>query len=382
MSTRILHIITSLDVGGAQVSLLRLLSHLGDQFTSEVVSLTTENIIGKQIRELGIPVHALGLRPGVPDPRLVTRLAGVIRRFQPDLIQTWMYHADLSGGLAARIAGSPPVIWNIRHSLGNLRDLKSSTRLVVKACALASHCLPVKIICNAQAGLRSHAAVGYDIVKMLVIPNGFDLEEFHPDLHARLSVRHELGLPDETILIGLCGRFHPQKDHENFLQAAGILHRNNPEIRFVLWGKDVYLENTIFQQWISHYGLGECVHLLGPRTDSPRLNAALDIATLSAAFGEAFPNVVGEAMACEVPCVVTDVGDAALIVGDTGKVVPVRSASSLADAWEEMLIMPYQERILLGKNARKRMVEHFSLKKTTAAYAGLYQDIIQPAREK
>jgi glycosyltransferase involved in cell wall biosynthesis len=188
-----------------------------------------------------------------------------------------------------------------------------------------------------------------------------------------------LGVDDSIPLIGMCGRFDLQKDHHNFLAAAGLLRALLPDAQFVLWGKGVDLENPHLSAWIAEEGLGQAVHLLGFRTDSPRLNAALDVATLSAAYGEAFPNVVGEAMACAVPCVVTGVGDAAYIVGETGRAVPPGSPEALAAAWAELLSLPAAERKALGTAARKRVENLFSLEKMGAAYAQLYRDIIGDA---
>ena len=188
-----------------------------------------------------------------------------------------------------------------------------------------------------------------------------------------------LGVDDSIPLIGMCGRFDLQKDHHNFLAAAGVLRALLPDAQFVLWGKGVDRENPLLSTWIAEEGLAPAVHLLGFRTDSSRLNAALDIATLSAAYGEAFPNVVGEAMACAIPCAVTDVGDAAYIVGETGRVVPAGDPEALAAAWAELLSLPAAERSALGAQARERIEEVFSLEKMGAAYAQLYRDIIGDA---
>jgi glycosyltransferase involved in cell wall biosynthesis len=377
---RILHLIADLSAGGAEMTLYRLLSYLdAREFPAEVVSLTGDAPLGEKIRALGVPVTGLEMKPGLPDPRLVTRVREQILRFRPDLIQTWMYHADLVGGIAAKLSGNPVVIWNIRHTLVRSSDVKRSTLFVARANAFLSRSIPARIICCADAALESHAALGYAREKMSVIPNGFDLEAFRPDPVARGEVRATLGVDDSIPLIGMCGRFDLQKDHHNFLAAAGLLRALLPDAQFVLWGKGVDLENPHLSAWIAEEGLGQAVHLLGFRTDSPRLNAALDVATLSAAYGEAFPNVVGEAMACAVPCVVTGVGDAAYIVGETGRVVPPGSPEALAAAWAELLSLPAAERKALGTAARKRVENLFSLEKMGAAYAQLYRDIIGDA---
>jgi len=379
---KVMHVITGLGTGGAQMALYRLLSRLDlQEFRSRVVSLADEEAeaIGDRIRALNVRVNTLGIRRGLPDPRLVTRLRTELLGFQPDLVQTWMYHADLVGGIAAKLAGSPPVVWNIRHSLARSSDVKRSTLLVAQANAAFSSWLPQRIVCCAAAALESHTALGYRREKMTVIPNGFDLEIFRPDKVARREVRTALGMEDDSPLIGMCARFDPQKDHHSFVRAAGALHRLFPFAHFILWGKGVDRDNPQLLDWIAAQGLGEYVHLLGLRGDTPRLNAALDIATLSAAYGEAFPNVIGEAMACGVPCVLTDVGDSAYIVGSTGRVVPPRHPEALASAWGEVLNLSREKRVELGWQARQRIADLFSLEKMASSYAELYRDLIGSA---
>jgi glycosyltransferase involved in cell wall biosynthesis len=373
---RVAHVIAGLGVGGAEMSLLKLLSTLDrDEFPAEVISLTGDAPLGERIRLLGIPVHALDLAPGRPDPRLVLRLASRLRRSRPDVVLTWMYHADLIGGLAARLAGSPPVVWNVRHTVKSLAEFKPGTRLVVRLNARLSHSLPARIVCNAEAGRRSHAAIGYAADKMAVIPNGFDIDAFRPDPQARRQVRQELGLGERTPLVGLCARFHPDKDHHNFFRAAALLHARTPDVHFLLWGKGVDKSNPQISAWLDEGNLRGVARLLGPRDDSPRLTAALDVAALSSA-SEAFPTVVGEAMACEIPCAVTDVGDAADIVGETGRVVPPGDPQALAAAWQSLLALPAAERHALGQQARRRVLARFDLRQTAAAYARLVRDII------
>jgi glycosyltransferase involved in cell wall biosynthesis len=378
---KILHVITDLSMGGAEMVLYRLLSRLDRSvFDSEVISLMNDQPMGGMIRSLGIPVTALGFRPGVPDLRMVTRLAKIFRDRKPRLVQTWMYHAALTGGLAARfsawtMAGSPPVVWGIHHTVAERAALKPATYAVAKVNALLSRSLPKKIICVAEATRRSHIHLGYDAAKMVVIPNGFDLDAFRPDPQARRDVRRELGIGEETPLVGLCARFHPDKDHHTFFRAAALLHARLPDVHFLLWGKGVDEGNPQIAAWLDEGDLRGVARLLGPRDDSPRLAAALDVAALSSA-SEAFPTVVGEAMACEIPCAVTDVGDAADIVGETGRVVPPGDPAALAEAWQSLLALPAAERLALGQQARQRILARFDLKQTAAAYARLYRDII------
>jgi glycosyltransferase involved in cell wall biosynthesis len=373
---KILHVITDLNMGGAEMVLYRLLGALDrKEFSSEVVSLTSFGSVGGWISDLGITVTTLGVRPGFPDPRLVTRLRRLVQSRTPHLIQSWMYHSDLSAGLAARLAGSPPVVWGLHHTVGDRGSLKPATFAVARLNAWLSGTLPAQIVCCAEATRKTHIDLGYKSDKMLVIPNGIDPVVFHPNLPDRLEVRHELSLGDKTPVIGLCARFDPQKDHETFIRAAGLLHERRPEVHFILWGENVDTKNKNILGWIHSTGVEGVIHLLGLRQDSARLMAALDIAALSS-YGEAFPLVVGEAMACGIPCVVTDVGDSATLVGETGRVVPSRDHVALANAWAELLDLPESERILLGSRARKRIIDHYSLERMAESYSQLYRDII------
>lgn len=370
---RILHIITSLQMGGAEMALYRLVSTLAPNlFQQSVISLTREQPVGDFIRSAGVPVESLGLSPGFTDPRGLFHLKRRITDFGPDVVQTWMYHADFLGGIAAKLAGSYPVVWNIRHTITDKGSLKTSTYLIASANALLSRYLPTKIICNANAGKHTHVAMGFDENKMLVIENGFDLSQFYPDEDSRESLRRELGLSGNSYLVGMAARYSPQKDHANFLHAASLLLQKRQDVDFLLWGNNVDDNNPELAELVHSLDMQHHVHMLGLRMDGHRLFSALDIATLSSAYGEAFPQVIGEAMACGVPCVVTDVGDSARIVENTGRVIPPREPQALAKAWDELLSMPGAERTGLGLSARERIKNLFSLETSTQKYSQIY----------
>jgi glycosyltransferase involved in cell wall biosynthesis len=213
-----------------------------------------------------------------------------------------------------------------------------------------------------------------------VIPNGFDLQAFKPDPAARQSVRAELEIPTDAPVIGLVGRFDPQKDHRNFVHAARELQRTWPDVHFVLCGDDITWENPKLRAWIEETGIRKQCRLIGRRHDMPRLTAAFDIAASSSSFGEGFPNVIGEAMACAVPCAVTDVGDSALIVGQTGRVVPAENPKELANAFQELVELGRDGRSRLGMAARCRVQEHFDLPDIVRQYQNLYQELAAGAR--
>ena len=286
-----------------------------------------------------------------------------------------MYHGDLIGGLAAKLSGRSLVVWGIRNTDLSPERTKRSTILTARACARLSNWLPEKIVVCSEASQKVHIKMGYRAEKMVVIANGFDLELFRPDPQARVSVRDELGIPAHTLLIGLVARFDPQKDHWNFIQAASLLQVTHPEVHYLLCGGGITWENQELSDLIKASNLGDNVHLLGLRDDVPRLTAALDIASTSS-VGESFPNVVGEAMSCAVPCVVTDAGDSAFIVGETGLVVSPKDPQALANAWRYLVEMPSSEKDNLGFAARQRVAKYFNLPAVVSSYERLYKNIL------
>ena len=373
---RIVFIITGLNTGGAEVMLLKVLERLDKRFSPHVISLSDVGEIGLRIQALDVPVESIGMRRGVLNPRLFFQLVGRLKSLKPDVVHTWMYHADLFGGVAARLARVPAVGWGIRCSRLDRHKIKLSTRAVVAVCARLSGWVPDWILsCSAEAE-RVHIDKGYVSDRWTVVPNGFDISLFRPDEPARRSVRAELGVEDDAPLVGLIGRFDPFKNHGGFFAAIKELHNALPAVHFLLAGRGIDPENRDLVQMIEAAGVQGATHLLGPRKDIPRLMAALDVLA-SPSDSEAFPNVLGEAMASGIPCVVTDVGDCAHIIGDTGKIVSTGDMSALAAALEELLVMPAGERTTLGKRARARVTEHFEIGKIVRQYEQFYDELLE-----
>lgn len=375
-------VITGLSTGGAEMMLLKVLERLDRQrFAPHVISLTALGELAPRIAALGIPVDAIGMKPGRPSPFGFSRLVQLLKRLNPDVVHTWMYHADLLGGLAACVAGVPAIGWCIRHSNLDAVKTKILTRIVVRLCARLSPRVPDQILCCAQAARTVHQGMGYAAEKMTVIPNGFDLSQFKPDADAHRKIRSELGLEIDTPLVGLIGRFDQQKNHAGFFEAAGVLHRHMPQVHFVLAGQAVDARNAVLMQAITQAGVPANTHLLGLRRDMPQLMAALDVLA-SSSYGEAFPNVLGEAMACGVPCAVTDVGDSAYIVGDTGRVVASGDMPGLAAALHGLLSLPAQERTALGQRARARVAANFEIGQVVRQYEAFYEELDHLGRTK
>jgi len=372
---RVLHIITGLSTGGAETMLFKLLSGIDkNRFHCAVVSLSDTGTLGPGIVNMGIPVYALNMRPGTPNIAGLLKLGRIIRKFRPNLVQGWMPHGNLMALLSVIFTcRNVPVVWNIRQSLYSLAYETPGTARLIRLAAKLSW-LPKAIVYNSAISASQHEALGYRAGKRLLIPNGFDCQRFAPNMNARIALREKLGIAQSAILIGLAARFHPMKDHASFLRAAALLARERGDIHFVLAGAGVDSGNQELTQLIQSLGVEQKAHLLGEVGDMPGFFAALDIAT-SSSITEAFPNAVGEAMACAVPCVVTDVGASGYIVGDSGLVILPNDPAALVYAWRKLLALGAEMRGKLGNQARHRILDNFSLDAVVAQYENLYHSL-------
>ena len=370
------HVITGLPVGGAQTVLLQLAQRLPpSEFGTKVISLTEKGEVGLELEASGVAVRAMNMSRALPNPLSLFRLSSMLQKWRPDVVQTWLHHGDLVGGLAAKLAGRRRVVWNIRRSSFDLRHDRRSEVWCARACAALSGRLPSAIVCNSSAAASIHVGLGYAGDRMRIIPNGVDVETFRPDSSARSDVREELGIPGDGFLIGLIGRFHPQKDHRGFVGAAGRLASLDKRARFVLCGENVTRDNPVLASWIKATGYEDRFHLLGVRSDIPRVTAALDVSTSSSSYGESFSNAVVEAMACGVPCVVTDIGDSRSVVGGSGIAVPPSSPAALVRAWRSLLGMSASRRSSMGTAARRRAADKYSIETMVARFGKLYAEI-------
>lgn len=352
------------------MNILRLVQSISKKYENRVVSLTTIGPVGETIRDLGVQVQALSMKKGMPDPRGAVKLARIIRRFQPDIIQCWMYHANLLG---LAVSHRRRLVWNIRCTDMDLARYGMVYRWTVRAGALFSS-IPDAIVVNSQAGRDFHASLGYSPRKWDVIANGFDTTMYRPDASSGQYIRARFAIPENAPVIGLVNRYDPMKDHATFFRAASLLSQNNSAVHFVLAGRGV-IEGS--PEISPHQGTMKKIrniHLMGHRDDIPRVLNALDIAA-SSSISEGLPNAIGEAMATGVPCVVTDAGDSALLVGDTGIVVPKRDPEALCAAWQRLLDAGADFRETMGERARKRIMEHYSLQAMIRRYEDLYRNL-------
>jgi glycosyltransferase involved in cell wall biosynthesis len=378
---KILHLITGLDTGGAEVSLQRLTGAMDHtRFENVAVSLTNHGPLSKKICDQGIRVKAIRMSRSLPSPAALWRLYRLLCAERPDVLQTWLYHSDLVGLLMGRAARVPAIAWNIRCSYMGIEYQRGIKGILVRTLARLSK-YPDVVVANSHAGREEHVARGYTPRRWAVLENGFDLTVFKSDDNAPAQLRRELGLDNQTILIGLVARYDPLKDHQGFLIAAAELLKIETSVHFVLAGGGVDDSNSTLGTLIKKLGIGDRVHLMGRRDDVPKINAGLDIATCCSR-GEGFPNIVGEAMACAVPCVVTEVGDAARIVGDTGIVVPPGDPQALAQGWHKMIEMGAEERAALGRRAKTRIEINYALSQCIDRYQDFYEVLSQRASSK
>ncbi|OCZ67982.1 glycosyl transferase [Achromobacter xylosoxidans] len=372
---RVVHVITGLGQGGAESVLWRLATFPGQEVEHIVVSLTDDGIYGERLRAAGVTVHALGMPRGRITLGGFMALRRLIAGARPDAVQTWMYHADLIGGLAARLAGVRAVAWGIRNSGAHLERSSRSARMVLRACALLSGVLPGAIVCAAQDAAERHAAKGYRRDRMVVISNGYDLSRYAPDAAARARVRAQWGLDGDVPVIGCVARWDPLKDHANLLRAVAALVRDGRDagLRCVLVGRGMTIDNPELMGLVDKLGLRERLVLAGPSDDVPAVMNGLDLHVLSSC-AEGFPNVVAEAMACGVYCVVTDVGDAAYIVGDTGVVVPPEQPEALARGIETALRdVASRGQGRAGEAGRARVLANFDLARMVRDYIAVWR---------
>ena len=371
---RILHIIVDLNVGGAEHMLKRLIeSNPASLHETVVVSLTSLGVIGESLRARGVCVHTLGLRSAFGIPLVLWRLVRLIRATRPDIVQSWLYHADLLGGLAARLAGSCPVVWNIR-STAIPQGAFSLTYWIIRLCAICSYFIPDRIICCANSAKTAHIKLRDASHKMTVIPNGYDFSAFELHSDSRAKARREVGFDDGDIVIGVVGRFDPLKDFHNFVTAASYMAATRGDVKFLMVGRENEWTNATLCSWIEKAGLVKSFSLIGQQIDVVYYLSVMDVFCLSS-VNEAFPNVVVEAMAIGLPCVVTQAGDAADILGDDDFVVPIKDSVSLADALLRMCDLERIDcRMLAEKNAKK-VREEYGIEKIRKKYEEVYDEV-------
>ncbi len=363
-ASRVMHVITGLDTGGAEAQLLHLVSARRRAGANDrVVSMIAGGDLRGQFEQAGVPVHDLGMKRGRPSLPALLRLRALLRRFKPQMVQSWMYHADLMALIALRFSGrweETPLIWGIRCSDMNLKDYGRALKWTVRLCARFSH-LPDMVVANSEAGLQAHHDLGYRPFRSRVIDNGIDTERYHPDRELRAEVRAELGIDPNVPLVAQVARVDPMKDHQTLLRAMEKI----PDVALLLIG----LGTEKFDGRANCYGLGR-------RGDVARLLPACDLIVSSSAYGEGFSNALAEGMAAGLPAIATDVGDAARIVSDSGRIVPPRDTDALAAAIHELAFEPLTFRAARKLHARTLIEKRYSVAENLKNYERVYAYLV------
>lgn len=380
----VLHLITSLNTGGAEMMLCRLLER-SEGAQHGVVSLLQGGALRSRLLDDGFAVDDIGMRSRGLSLKAGVRVARAARRARPDLLQGWMYHGNAAATLAHLSSlRRTPLLWGIHHSLHDLAREQRLTRHLIRLGARLSH-LPTRIIYVSRVSADQHEAAGYCPDKTVVIPNGIDCDVFRPRPCARERLRCDLGIGCDVAVIGMVAGWRPMKDHDNLLQAASRL-KEHTALRVVLVGPGIDSNNAGLVEWIARAGLERHVSLLGERHDVSDLMPGFDVAVLPSAWGEAFPLFLCEAMASGVPCVATDIGDSRWILGDTGAIVPPRDPDALAQALARMLELGEEGRRRLGERARARIVQEFSVGDVVRRYEQVYEQVgeltVKPADDR
>ncbi|WIW87085.1 glycosyltransferase [Sphingobium sp. V4] len=374
------HITTSLDVGGAQSMLVKLVEATASKRNGvrpAVLSLMPPGTFEQRLRQINCPTYTLGMTRGYPGPIALLRLLRITTMLQPDLLQGWMYHGNLAASMAQlAVRRRVPLLWNVRHSLADPKVEKLASRALLSLSARMSRNVD-GIIYNSRTAAQEHAAIGFDPARAIHIPNGFDLTRYRPDPSARQRFRSLFGIGEQGLVVGMVARNHPMKDHAMLVRAMGRMLAGGRDCRLLLVGPGMDAADPALMRSIAEHLPPEMVAIAGERTDVADWLPGLDILALSSAWGEAFPNILGEAMACGVPCVATDVGDSAWVLGEGGRIVPPRDADAMAAALGSLADLPDDARRRMGATGRARAVEHFDINDIAVQYRRLYASAVR-----
>lgn len=370
---KIVHIIIGLNIGGAELMLQRLVinSNRKEKFEHCVISLTDLGIIGPKLKDEGVDVHSLGMKSFSSSPFILLKLRELLKQLKPDVVQTWMYHADLLGGIAAKSLGVSNIIWGIRTT-DIAKSASRQTMYLSKLCAKLSHVIPTKIVCVAEKAKDYHINIGYDQSKFEVIPNGFDVSRFHFNPKIRSVMRSKLKISEEELVIGHIGRFDYAKNQINFIKACIYLLSKGFKFKILMAGRNVDLNNKEIKDLFKEDSYKNNFIFLGEISDTSSFYSTIDIFCLCS-YTEGFPNVLGEAMACQNVCLSTDAGDAKTIMAPHGFNIKSPSSTDIANAIESNILLSRKTNFKeIGVENRKKVEKYYSIDSVINHFESLY----------
>jgi glycosyltransferase involved in cell wall biosynthesis len=378
----ILHVIASLNVGGAETFLYRLCQALSsDGWQNLVIALSSDGPLRKDLELAGTQVLSPDWRTGgLPRMRDILALRRLSGQIHPNVIQGWMPHGNLAALLVRRWlpVSNVPVIWSVHQTLDVMGAEKPLTRLAIHAAAALSRQAEA-IVYVSRVGQRQHEALGYATSRSVFVPNGVDTSFFAPVAEGRQKIRAEFGIPEAASVVGHLGRFHPQKDYRCLGAALARVLSSRDDVHVLIAGSRLDRNNEELLHELGPASEDPRVHLAGLRSDIPAMLSSMDLLCLSSAYAEAFPMVLLEAMACGVSCVATNVGDSADIVGEVGRIVPPRDPVALAEAILEELVLQTQTHTgsTTRGAVRRRVIENFTMSTSMSRYAKIYGDALR-----
>ncbi len=370
---KILHVISGLKRGGAETLLFRMCQFDRDN-DHIVVSLSNAEGYGDNLEKINVPVYTLNFSSGKINISGLIKLYRIMKRLKPDVVQTWMNHADLIGGIIARISGIKNIFWGVHQTILINGKSKISTIMIVRLNAILSNLIPNKIIYCAEKSREVHELIGFKKSKGVVIQNGYDIKIFHQNDSLRKDFRDKLKISPDAFIIGHVASYDPLKDQDTLIKSLGKLSQRKIKFIAILVGTNLDHSNYDLVNSLKDNGLSDNIHLLGIRDDILSVMNAIDLLLLSS-ISEAFPNVLNEAMLCGTPCLTTNVGDAALIVDKTGWVVDPGDSKAMADACIDALNEKEKNNVHWKnrkESCRKRIIENFSFEKMINKYKEIW----------
>lgn len=369
----IFHIITGLGNGGAEGVLYRLCTK-DKKYRHIVISLTTGGKYKTLLEKKNIKVLSCNFKKTKLNIKEFYKILKLFDYYKPDIIQGWMYHGDLIASVISIFRKNKNLYWNIRNSTLDKKARNFiTTFLTMKLCALISHKLPKKIICCSNNSINYHISQGYKKSIFEYLPNGINTDIFKPNKLLKTQIKRKLNIKNNLFIFGTVARFDEQKDHKTLIMALKLLKEKSKNFKVLLIGKDLTSKNHKIVRLIDEYSLRENILLLGERDEINELMCFIDCHVLSSSYGEAFPNVIAEAMACSTPCIATNVGDSKNIIGEFGWTTDIKDPISLSQKMYHVMNLQKIDLFKIGQLARDRIIDLYSLDRMVSSYQNIYE---------